>query len=226
MIADEVRPFLPYLGQTRYGKALYAALWTISGAAIVSAIAFVKDDVAVRVASLVTQGDIGGDWDIETWSYSEGNKDENNEPIRISQKATLQQLGYRIIGTINSRTQPRHWKAEGYYNPPHFGLVYVTSVRGGVALGTHTLQRVPDGTFAFLGFWTGVDCKGLRPERHQVLLQCPVVFMREDRLDLLKPKYDYHLNIKCEEVNQEALAERRSSTALICAQQAPFGTPR
>jgi len=176
----------------------------------VSAIAFVKDDVAVRVSSLVTQGDIGGDWDIETWSYSEGEKEENNQPVRISHKVTLQQLGFRVIGTINSRTRPRHWNAEGYYNPPHFGLVYVTSVKAGVALGTYTLQRVPDGPDAFLGFWTGVDCKGLGPERHQVLLQCPVVLLREELLDQLKPKYDYHLNIKCEEVDQQAMAKRQA----------------
>ena len=196
----------------------------ILGAALVSAFAFFKDDITVRVASLVTQGDIGGDWNIETWSYSEGENEESAEPVPLSETANLKQLGYRVIGTIKSLRRPRHWDAEGYYNSPNFGLAYVTTVTGGVAVGTYTMQRVPGGAYAFLGFWTGVDCKGIGPERHQVLLKCPVVFLRQDQdYSQLKRTYQYHLDRQCEEVDPRALAEQKPPPTRLCTHQTPTG---
>jgi len=176
-------------------KTLKSLMAAILGAIAVAAFGFFKDDITVRLATAVTQGTIGGEWEVE---FKEYNSDKPNPRlVPFYETAELSQLGFRVIAKFNtSRPPQQQWDASGYFNPPHFGLAYISAERGRAGLGTYTLRQVGEGALAFLGYWTGVECKGTR----QVLLTCPCLFVRKDHRGL-RDKYAYHLEQPCQEID-------------------------
>jgi hypothetical protein len=156
---------------------------------------FAENDILVWLSSLFMSGEIGGQWEIHTKEYP---RDISNPTklVPVILFGTLRQLGQRVTADISTTEHKiRGWKAEGYYNRPTFSLAYVTTSAGGSGLGTFALRESAEGNAAFLGFTTGVECKGTI----QVLLTCPALFVRSDHGELMA-KYATHLEKPCNEV--------------------------
>jgi hypothetical protein len=171
-------------------------LVAMAGAAGISAAAFFGNDIGVKAISLFTDGEIGGspNWQVVLLGY-----DDSTPPkvVRFSETAELKQLGFRITGTFKS--EHKEWTAEGYYNRPYISLAYVNIARGAIGTGTYALREVPEGAFAFIGFWTGVECKA----KKQILLKTPVLFVRENHLDLISRYDDFLSADRAEELEPE-----------------------
>jgi hypothetical protein len=182
---------------------LGALVLGIAGAAGTALFGFFREDVAVRVASLIVSGPLDGQWIEEALEYDDD--PAGPKPVRRSGAMTLQQLSFRVIG--ESRTTHRRWTISGYYNQPFLSLTNV-SASGTSGLGSFTGRAAAEGNLAFLGVRIAVNCKGGRTT--PVLLKCPALLVRKGHGELVL-KYEKLLDAsKCEEIAPAELVVARS----------------
>jgi hypothetical protein len=178
--------------------------------------AFFKEDVAVRVASLVVKGPLDGEWVMESLEYDDT---PNPKLTRSSEPMRLRQLWFRVIG--ESGTSRKGWTVSGYHNQPFLALANV-SASDTSGLGSFTGRAAPQGNLAFLGVEISVNCKGASIV--PVLLECPALLVRREEQQLLS-KYQSLLDPKkCEEIpSSEVLAARACPLPKAGSAAAPKG---
>lgn len=197
---DPADAVVAFVARDKVRRVLAKIAVAIVAAIATAAFAFYKEDVAVRVASLVVSGPVTGEWLMASWATADPPATGYE---RSCESVALRQFQFRVIG--DSHGVARRWTFSGYYNPPYLALSNV-SASGTSGLGGFTGRRAAEGEFAFIGEHTAVNCKG--NDIQPVLVRCPAILVRADHQELIVKYGATMRGGDCQEIAADGAAAR------------------